>query len=180
MMGLVSNTCQNYVLIRFTSLRSLWHIHHHKKHGPRYLKGYLSTYGQTTGAGKLIWIHSYQMTSPDFSLYSVMDISFAVSPFEKLYTLHNMVKVTYKNVSINTVYMLVLTFEPRNCVLIITWIVKEFCPKMRSWFDLAPFLTLYIIKLKLKLIIIAFLETINRLQITSDTEHKIKFTVDVV
>jgi len=32
---------------------------------------------------------------------------------------------------------------------------------------------LYIVKLKLKLIIIAFLETINRLQNTSGTEHKV-------
>jgi len=109
-MGLVSNSSQNYVLTRFTSLSSLRHIYHHKKHGPRYLKGYLSTYGQTTGSGKLIGIHSYQMSSPDFSLYSVTYIPFAVSPFAEIYTLHNMVKVTYKNVSINEIYMLVLTF----------------------------------------------------------------------
>jgi hypothetical protein len=73
-----------------------------------------------------------------------------------------------------------LLFEPRNWVLIITWIVKEFCAEMRSWFDLALFLILCIIKFKLKLIIIAFLEAINRLQNTSDTEHKIKFTAGVV
>jgi len=50
------------------------------------------------------------MTLPDFSLYSVTDIPLAASPFAKLYTLHNMVKLIYKNVSINAVYILVLTF----------------------------------------------------------------------
>jgi len=39
---------------------------------------------------------------------------------------------------------------------------------------------LYIIKFRLKLIIVAFLEAINRLQNTSDTKHKIKSTAGVV